>query len=104
MSITVYGQDECSYCEQTRKYYERQGIPVEYVNLSQENNAKILERLRSEGYESLPIVKTSNQTWQGMRPDLMIQTAREFRQEEQQRQQMQEQHLSQQATQHRASH
>lgn len=103
MSITVYGQDECSYCDQTRKYYERQGIPVEYVNLSNESNAKILMRLKSEGYESLPIVRTSNQTWQGMRPDLMIQAAQEYRQEEQQRQQMQEQLLTHQAAQHRAS-
>ncbi|MGP5030749.1 glutaredoxin domain-containing protein [Glutamicibacter arilaitensis] len=104
MSITVYGQDECSYCDQTRKYYERRGIPVEYVNLSNESNAKILLRLKAEGYEALPIVRTSNQTWQGMRPDLMLQTAQEYRQEEQQRQQMQEQLLTHQANPHRAPH
>ncbi|MBF6671134.1 glutaredoxin family protein [Glutamicibacter sp. FBE19] len=104
MSITVYGQDDCSYCEETRKYYERQGIPAEYVNLSNPANAKVLEKLREEGYSSTPIVRTQNQTWQGRRPDLMVKSAMEYRQEEQQRQQLQEQQLARQASQQHATH
>jgi len=104
MAITVYGQDDCSYCEETRKYYERQGIPAEYVNLSNPTNAKVLEKLREEGYSSTPIVRTQNQTWQGKRPDLLVQSAMEYRREEQQRQQLQEQQLAQQAAQQRTTH
>lgn len=103
MAITIYGQDDCSYCEETRKYYERQGIPAEYVNLSKPQNAQILEKLRKEGYSSTPIVRTTNQTWQGRRPDLLVQSALEYRQEEQQRQQLQEQQLTQPSTQRGAS-
>lgn len=104
MAITVYGQDDCSYCEETRKYYERQGIPAEYVNLSNPTNAKVLEQLRKEGYSSTPIVRTTNQTWQGKRPDLMVQSAMEYRREEQQRQQFQNQQLAQQEVRQRAAH
>ncbi|WP_431711471.1 glutaredoxin family protein [Glutamicibacter uratoxydans] len=94
MNITVYGQDDCAYCDELMKYYQRRGIPTQYVNLSNPQNADILQRLKDQGFGSTPIVETSNNAWCGRRKDLEVKSVLDYRTEELQRLEQQQRALT----------
>lgn len=102
MSINVYGQDDCNYCDELMQYYQRQGIPAQYVNLSKPQNADTLKRLQERGFSSTPVVETSNDAWCGRRKDLEVKSVRDYRAEEQQR--LEQQQLTLQAQRQRELH
>ena len=52
-TLTFYSKSECSSCEAARNFFEKNGIPFEEVNLS-ENKTKA-EKLKKElGFSSVP--------------------------------------------------
>lgn len=67
MSITVYTTPFCVQCKATYRALERQGLAYDVVDLSEDHEA--LERIRSLGYQQVPVVIAGDEHWSGFRPD-----------------------------------
>ena len=57
--ITIYGKDNCSYCEKAKEL-----VPdAEYINLNKRPD--LLERLKSQGFRTVPIVYSDQMGYLG---------------------------------------
>lgn len=66
--ITVYSQPNCMQCKMTKNVLEREGIPFNEIDVSQ--NGQALEYVRSLGFQSLPVVEIEGEEpFYGFRPD-----------------------------------
>ncbi|MDK8237440.1 glutaredoxin domain-containing protein [Actinomyces urogenitalis] len=64
----IYAAPDCPGCRMTKQALERQGVPIEVVDLSK--NPDILERLKAQGFSQAPVVVAPDgQTHSGFRPD-----------------------------------
>ena len=67
MSITVYSKPVCVQCTATYRALDRLGVAYEIVDVSQDGAA--LEKVRSLGYQQVPVVIAGDDHWSGFRPD-----------------------------------
>ena len=63
--ITVYTRDNCVQCNRTKATLKKRDL--EYVEI--EIDDETADSFREQGYQSLPIVVTDDETWAGFRPD-----------------------------------
>ena len=63
--ITVYTRDNCVQCNRTKAALKKRDL--EYVEI--EIDDETADSFREQGYQSLPIVVTDDETWAGFRPD-----------------------------------
>lgn len=67
MPITVYTKPGCVQCNATYRALDRKGITYNSRDISEDEEA--LERLKSLGHMSAPVVETPTDSWAGFRPD-----------------------------------
>ena len=67
MKITVYTTPNCVQCNSTKRYFDKNDIPYETVDLSQDADA--LEMVKELGYSVAPVVIAGEKHWSGFRID-----------------------------------
>lgn len=65
--ITIFGADNCPRCRVTQDYLHRYSTSYTYIDVHTEEG--VADKLRSQGFSSLPVVQTPTESWQGFRPD-----------------------------------
>ena len=73
MSITVYSKPNCVQCNATYRALDKQGLPYEVVDLTQD--AEAMESVKALGYQQAPVVFADDEHWAGFRPDRIKATA-----------------------------
>lgn len=77
--ITLYGQPGCNPCRLISNKFDREGIPYDYVDLSQHPEKQ--RQLQAQGYQSTPIVDTPTERFVGYQPDRINVAMTEVRQQ-----------------------
>lgn len=67
MTITIYTTPNCQGCKLTKKLFEKEHIPFEEIDIS--DNPRLIEKMRKLGHQQAPIVMTENAHWSGFQPD-----------------------------------
>ncbi|GAB20246.1 NrdH-redoxin [Gordonia effusa NBRC 100432] len=67
MTITVYTKPACVQCHATYKALDKQGLPYDVVDISE--NADAREFVKELGYLQVPVVVVDGEHWSGFRPD-----------------------------------
>ncbi len=67
MTITVYSKPMCVQCDATYRALDKQGLPYERVDLTQDPEA--LDFVQGLGYQQAPVVMAGDEHWSGYRPD-----------------------------------
>ena len=67
MSITVYSKPNCVQCNATYRALDKQGLPYEVVDLTQD--AEAMESVKALGYQQAPVVFADGDHWASFRPD-----------------------------------
>lgn len=65
MTITVYTLPNCVQCDSTKKMLDKNSVPYNTVDLSEDITAK--EMVLDMGYSSAPVVITDSDHWSGFR-------------------------------------
>lgn len=73
--VTVYTLPDCISCALTMRAFERRGITPRVVEMSESD----MERFRSQGAMSAPVVEAPGWWWYGLRPDLIQEVVNGFR-------------------------
>ena len=66
-TITVYSKPNCVQCNATYRALDKQGLPYEVVDLTQD--AEAMESVKALGYQQAPVVFADGDHWAGFRPD-----------------------------------
>lgn len=67
MKITVYTTPNCVQCNSTKRYFDKNDIEYETVDLSQDADAMAM--VKELGYSVAPVVIAGNKHWSGFRLD-----------------------------------
>lgn len=67
--LVIYGRPGCPQCAATCRKAEALGLAFDYHDVELEED--LGERLRRDGWRSLPVVETGHESWSGYRPDLL---------------------------------
>ncbi|MDR3433139.1 MAG: glutaredoxin-like protein NrdH [Rouxiella aceris] len=67
MSIIIYSKPDCVQCSATYRAMDKQGLPYQVIDLTQ--NAQALGQVRAMGYQQVPVIVAGDQHWSGFRPD-----------------------------------
>ena len=55
--VRLYGYDECPYCQELKKLYEKNNIEFTYIDVEDSENKKEFERIMEIGKsDSVPII------------------------------------------------
>ena len=65
--VVVYTKSECQPCKLTKAALTRKGIEFEERNI--EENEGYYAEVKEMGFSSVPVVKTWDDSWAGLRPD-----------------------------------
>lgn len=66
-AVTVSSKLACVQCGATYRALDKNGIPYDVVDLTQDDEAR--ELVRSLGYLQVPVVVAGDKHWSGFRPD-----------------------------------
>lgn len=69
MAIVVYSRDNCQACVATKAKLNHLGIEFSEVNV--QHDIEMAQALVDEGWRSMPVVKTENESWSGYKPELI---------------------------------
>ena len=67
MTVTVYTKPACVQCRATYKALEKNGIPYDVVDLTEDAEARNL--VMALGHLQAPVVIAGDEHWSGFRPD-----------------------------------
>jgi glutaredoxin-like protein NrdH len=67
MSIIIYSKPDCVQCSATYRAMDKQGLPYQVIDLTQD--AQALGQVRAMGYQQVPVIVAGDQHWSGFRPD-----------------------------------
>ncbi|AJJ25576.1 redoxin NrdH [Yersinia enterocolitica] len=67
MSIIIYSKPDCVQCNATYRALDKQGIAYQVVDLTEDPQA--LNRVKSLGYQQVPVIVAGDEHWSGFRPD-----------------------------------
>lgn len=74
-AITLYTQPSCQPCKRIKFVLQREGVPFEEVDVSQDHQA--LEAIKELGYIRVPVMvvrpagSDKDLHWSGLKPDLI---------------------------------
>jgi len=64
---TVYTKPSCVQCDMTKRYMDKNGIPYNTVDITQ--NQEALDMILGMGFSSAPVVISGELSWAGFQPD-----------------------------------
>lgn len=67
MKITVYTTPNCVQCNSTKRYFDKNNIEYDTVDLSQDEQAMAM--VKEMGYSVAPVVIAGEKHWSGFRLD-----------------------------------
>ena len=76
MSITVYTLPQCSQCEQTKRFFNKNSIEYSVVDISKDEDAR--KTVTDMGFSSAPIVVTDHDRWSGFRLEKLNKTVESY--------------------------
>lgn len=65
MTVTLYTLPKCVQCDSTKRYFDRNNISYEVVDLSQD--AEAYSKVTEMGFQAAPVVVTDTDRWSGFR-------------------------------------
>lgn len=65
--VIVYSKPDCVQCHYTKVQLERNHVPYNEIDASPGTDAA--KMLQDKGFQSLPVVVTEHETWQGFKLD-----------------------------------
>lgn len=65
--VIIYTKNSCQPCRLTKAALTRNDVQYEERNI--EENEAYFEEVREMGFSSVPVVKTWDDSWAGLRPD-----------------------------------
>lgn len=65
MTVTLYTLPKCVQCDSTKRYFDRNDISYEVVDLS--TDAEAYEKVMGMGFQAAPVVVTDTDRWSGFR-------------------------------------
>lgn len=70
--ITVYGKQNCTNCDNTKKWLREHCIEFEYVDVAVD--AAALNMIKEHGYSALPVVSVNNweTSWAGFNVPALV--------------------------------
>jgi glutaredoxin-like protein NrdH len=71
--IKVYGKPDCSQCHMTTHHLDKLGLPYEYLDVTQDDDAR--DAVTLLGYRVLPVVVAGDMHWGSFRYDKLKQLA-----------------------------
>lgn len=74
--IKVWTNENCTQCEQTKRFLDK--VNIEYVTLDLSQNPDDLKRFLDMGFKSAPIVETDNDIWSGFKIDKLNKLTEEY--------------------------
>jgi len=79
VSVIIYTLPNCAQCDQTKKAFERAGVP--FGELKIDDSEDLMRQVKEMGYMSAPVVVTDFGSWSGFRPDRIKETVKRFNEE-----------------------
>lgn len=71
MTVTVFSKDNCVACNQTKKFLDRNGLPYNTIDITQDQAA--YDKVINMGFMAAPVVMVNNQgeetAWSGYQPE-----------------------------------
>ncbi len=65
--ITIYHRNNCPQCRLTMTLFGKHNIPYRSINV--DSNSELITQLKSEGFNSVPVVRISeDNAWSGFQP------------------------------------
>jgi glutaredoxin-like protein NrdH len=64
---TVYTKPACVQCDMTKRYMDKNGIPYDTVDITQDPDA--LDMILGMGFSSAPVVISDRGSWAGFQPE-----------------------------------
>lgn len=65
MTVTLYTLPKCVQCDSTKRYFDRNNISYDVVDLS--TNAEAYSMVSEMGFQAAPVVVTDTDKWSGFR-------------------------------------
>jgi len=65
--ITVYSNENCVQCENTKRFLTNKGLEFEAKML--QDSPEIMPLIQEKGYRTAPVVVTDSDSWSGFRLD-----------------------------------
>lgn len=66
-TIILYSKPNCAQCRQTKRLFEREGIPYKEINVME--NEDVAEKLKAQGYRTMPVIQSGKTVILGFQPD-----------------------------------
>lgn len=79
MKITIYSKPDCVQCDATKRWFKKEEIPFEDIDLTKDEEA--MAKVIAMGYSSAPVVVTDTDDWSGFRISKIQDTVAEFKRE-----------------------
>ncbi|AIM24609.1 glutaredoxin-like protein NrdH [Melissococcus plutonius] len=73
MSVKIFSKNNCMQCKMTKRYLTENNISFEEINIDQEPYE--LNRLKEQGFQSVPVIISDTTTIVGFRPNQLKQLA-----------------------------
>lgn len=67
LKLTLYTSPSCRDCLSTKRDLNKRGIDYEEIDLS--TNPELVDALRAENFQKMPVVKVGDRSWSGYQPD-----------------------------------
>ena len=69
MTLKLYSKPQCVQCVATQKELDRKGIPYEYIDIIENDEARV--EIMDLGYMQAPVCIVGDKHWSGFRPDMI---------------------------------
>ncbi|BAL62582.1 glutaredoxin-like protein NrdH [Melissococcus plutonius] len=73
MSVKIFSKNNCMQCKMTKRYLTENNISFEEINIDQKPDE--LNRLKEQGFQSVPVIISDTTTIVGFRPNQLKQLA-----------------------------
>lgn len=65
--VKVFSKNNCMQCKMVKKYLDENGVQFVEHNIDEEPN--LVDYLKEQGYQTVPVVETKEISFSGFRPD-----------------------------------
>lgn len=78
--ITIYSTKKCTQCKMAKRLLEGKGVP--FVEIDIEENPEFAEKLRGDGFRSLPVIVADNHAFSGFKIEEIRELIKQYEQRE----------------------
>ena len=71
MNVKIFSRNNCIQCNMAKRFLNENNIPYEEVNI--DNQPEMIDWLKEQGFQSVPVITSDATTVVGFRPDQLKQ-------------------------------